>query len=834
MSSYNQYGGKGLAEQAPDEKNIPNLDLYSPGISTIQEQADPFSSSDQGSYQERPHRHRHRHGLRVLHTADGKYRIWQWGFLKLRPPHDDDEQDWWFASTAIPLLAATMAPLANVLSIAALVTSWRSDLDPVNPTDATSVPFPDPHWCLVMNGASLACGFVGNFFLLLNFARRIRYLVALPMSILMWYIATGLLIADTASINIFDPPIRPHQTYSQGFWYAIISAVLYLMCSMSLMVNMLGYFLGHYPQHFILTDQQRTLILQTMMFFFWLAMGGAIFSKLNDWSFADALYFSDVTILTVGFGDFFATNDTARGIVFPYSVGGIIILGLMANSIRKFAKELSRDKVILAHVEKQRARTVERSVSSSTDLPDYQRPTLEELALASPASFAPINLKERALTFDEKKPSREDDPAFTNKLKRINTFSRLAGQTSKVGKSLKRVISKDAKMMLLRVEKDRFDAMRKIQSDTAAFKRWYNLCISIFAFGLLWCVGAVVFWIAEQHEQGLSYFEALYFCYVSLLTIGYGDLSPKSNAGKPFFVVWSLVAVPTMTILVTDMGDTVVRGIKDGTSRAADWTVLPKAGIWRNFLERNQWLMLRIQEKADKKAADKRIAEGFQVDPENPAIGANVDEPETLEELADSEPNEHELARRLATAIRKTASHLTEENPRRYNYTEWVQITRLIRFTKDSGMDEVDIDVEEKGLIEWDWIGEDSPMMADRTEPEWVLDRLCESLARYMRKMVPAREKRRMSETAQANREAAAAADLALSRSLRRGSSNGGMMPPPVSGRAAFGELFGRRSSSVAVFDEQDEDDEEEGGLQMRMQMRRRSRTMSSGAEGKR
>jgi len=37
-------------------------------------------------------------------------------------------RDWWFASTAIPLLAATIGPLANVLSIAALVTRWRVTL----------------------------------------------------------------------------------------------------------------------------------------------------------------------------------------------------------------------------------------------------------------------------------------------------------------------------------------------------------------------------------------------------------------------------------------------------------------------------------------------------------------------------------------------------------------------------------------------------------------------------------------------------------------------------------------------------------------------------------
>ena len=109
------------------------------------------------------------------------------------------------------------------------------------------------------------------------------------------------------------------------------------------------------------------------------------------------------------------------------------------------------------------------------------------------------------------------------------------------------------RLLLLREEKDRFEAMRRIQSSTAQWKRWYALTISVIAFGTLWCIGAVIFWQAEKESQGITYFQSLYLCYVSLLTIGYGDLAPKSNAGRPFFVVWSLVAVPTMTILVADM-----------------------------------------------------------------------------------------------------------------------------------------------------------------------------------------------------------------------------------------------------------------------------------------
>jgi potassium channel subfamily K len=63
------------------------------------------------------------------------------------------------------------------------------------------------------------------------------------------------------------------------------------------MLNMTGYFLGHYPQRFELDDHQRTLIIQTMLFFIWLAGGGAVFSHVENhnngnspnWAFVDGV-----------------------------------------------------------------------------------------------------------------------------------------------------------------------------------------------------------------------------------------------------------------------------------------------------------------------------------------------------------------------------------------------------------------------------------------------------------------------------------------------------------------------------------------------------------------
>ena len=186
-----------------------------------------------------------------------------------------------------------------------------------------------------------------------------------------------------------------------------------------------------------------------------------------------------------------------------------------------------------------------------------------------------------------------------------------------------------------------------------------------------------------------------------------------------------------MTILVSDMGDTVIASFKRGTFTLADWTVLPKAGLWRSLSERHPWLWTWLQKKAEKAEKEKRVAQGFPIGP----VEEDDDAPApTLEQVAELDKlDQHALARKLGLAIRRTANHLRADPPVKYTYEEWAVYTHLIRFSRMS-LSELDEEEEEQGLIEWDWIGEDSPMLAEQSESEWLLDRLCESLDRYMRR----------------------------------------------------------------------------------------------------
>jgi potassium channel subfamily K len=673
---------------------------------------------------------------------------WEADDLGPREWNQDEPQDWWFASTAIPLLAATIGPLANVLSVAALVTPWRSclivDMQAGSAARACvwngqvitlgpplkGQPFGDPPWAYSLNTVSLITGCVGNVFLLCNFTKRVRYIIALPATIIMWAASSAILIGITAAMDIYTPPIRPQETYHQGFWYAIFAAVLYMICFLILMVNMLGHIRGHYPQTFALCDSHRTLILQTMLFFIWLAAGGAVFSYIEThygggafvWSFANALYFCEVTILTVGFGDIYPTNNFSRGLMLPYAVGGIVMLGLVVSSLTTFATDLGSVNIVKKHTEHNRNKTVGRTVTSSTEYLDRQSASPS----GRPHISAPFNAVDTSaatrISSAEKTTASEHSGNRSPSNQPIFNFTRAASDL--VSKARK------PKLLLLREEKDRFDAMRRIQKQTASFKKWSTLCFTIVAFGLMWCLGALVFWLCERHVQDMTYFNALYFCYVCLLTIGYGDMAPQSNAGRPFFIVWSIIALPTMAFLVKYLGDTVIGSFKRGVSAIGDFTLLPKQGAYRKLLNHFPRLTQWLQRRKDNKLSQQRLEAGFPV-----GIDEDADRrAKTLEQFARETPTHYDLARRLAKTIRQVAKDAKLKQEKQYTYVEWLQFGQMIRFTaeKDEGADG---EAEEEGVVEWDWIGENSPMMARGSEADFVLDRLCESMNRYIHRI---------------------------------------------------------------------------------------------------
>lgn len=279
--------------------------------------------------------------------------------------------------------------------------------------------------------------------------------------------------------------------------------------------------------------------------------------------------------------------------------------------------------------------------------------------------------------------------------------------------------------------------MRHIQISTGKSKKWWIFCQSLLALSVLWCVGAAVFWKAEMREQHLTYFETFFFCFVALLTIGFGDIYFKSNAGKTFFVVWSLIGIPVITIFISNLAEALpFLGQADITF--GRWVRMLGSRLLRRVTDKHPRVRSWMKTKANTAAAEQSVRSGIPfLRPESSEEGQNAPQNngQTLEILAElfsgEIADEHDTARGIVVAIRSVVRDMATAPDKRYTYEEWVYLTRLIR--SNAALRPLSETGEEEDLVEWDWIGEDSPILSGKSEVEFALERLCESMARYVR-----------------------------------------------------------------------------------------------------
>ncbi|KAI9733421.1 MAG: Potassium channel [Cirrosporium novae-zelandiae] len=622
---------------------------------------------------------------------------------------------WWFASTAFPLVAGTFGPMASAFSICALVQNWRVKIPPGG-VEEHGIDIKDPKWLIIVNAISLAFALLANMSLLLNMARRLSFPIAQPCTIIGWYLASFMLIAlvSIASHHLHAPGVQ-NQALSQAYYYAIIAASLYFIISSLMAVTVYGASKGHYEKEFKLTISQRTLMLQTISFMVYLLAGAAVYSHIEQWQFLDAVYWADCTLLTVGIGDYSPRTHLGRGLLFPFAIGGIVILGLVVGSIRSLVLERGKDKLGARMTEKKR------------------RAVLRRLRDSGKIRLSPI--------------SNPYEPAVTSN-----------GQSEKVRRQ------------------QEFELMRQIQSKASMERKWVSLLISSSAAMVLWFVGAVVFWKAERNQMW-SYFEALYFAYTSLLTIGYGDFYPMSNSGRPFFVFWSLLAVPTLTILISNMGDTIIIGIRDLTISVGEFTVLPGEMGVRQRLRSTISKVIHDEESSVSDepppgfSGQATVRNGISETDENQAVERFTTQDEEVElndirvarscgdKLAENEHIYHFL---LIREIRNVMGHLNSSPPKQYTYDEWAWFLKLSGEDENSPrshrtapikVHERDENIlgtetgysrrEEDGIRDkgkehrmhkWSWLENRSPLMGEKLEAEWVLERLSDTLERALRK----------------------------------------------------------------------------------------------------
>jgi potassium channel subfamily K len=309
------------------------------------------------------------------------------------------------------------------------------------------------------------------------------------------FILIGLVVATATSLRLPSPPSH---AFTQAYFYAVMAAVLYFVTSMFIVYT--AYMLRRSQRTRAQIRKQvanghRSLKLLTMLFMAYLLLGALVFSEVEGWNYLDAVFWADVTLLTVGFGDFKPETHLGRSLLFPYASFGIFILFLVIYCTTSVVFERGKSTWEVHLRDKERIRRVtQRDTISSENT--QQQPD-------HPATVDPDPKSKETRACEEREARRRD-----------------------------------------------FNTMQLIIVKAARKRILYSMSLWIFFTFFLWLVGAVVFYWAEKDQQW-TYFQAVYFTFISILAIGYGDISLHSMPGKAFFVLWSLIVVPTLTMLIS-------------------------------------------------------------------------------------------------------------------------------------------------------------------------------------------------------------------------------------------------------------------------------------------
>jgi voltage-gated potassium channel len=82
-----------------------------------------------------------------------------------------------------------------------------------------------------------------------------------------------------------------------------------------------------------------------VLFLFIILIGGLIYTYLEDWNYLDSVYFTTVTVTTLGYGDFTPTTTIGKIFTIFFSLSGIAIGIYILTMLGKYmASEVNRKK----------------------------------------------------------------------------------------------------------------------------------------------------------------------------------------------------------------------------------------------------------------------------------------------------------------------------------------------------------------------------------------------------------------------------------------------------------------------------------------------------------
>ncbi|KAI0253017.1 hypothetical protein BJV78DRAFT_261016 [Lactifluus subvellereus] len=519
----------------------------------------------------------------------------------------------------IPIISGSLIPFSILLQIPGLTEHWyvRTSGNQIIQARKNSAIL------IVSLAISMLLAVVANIALIYRFLER-----RVKRSTIICILALTLHdILNIVTVLIFGIKHRFNDnfTYGEAFWMTICSTIISMITNFTLVWDLVK------TPNFSaagsgITPKQRALVIITIIFLTYLALGALITSLMMSLTFLDGLFLALVTTLTIGFGDIVPKTTGQRVVVCLYAVFGIVILGagvrLTSGAIlegleigyRARLREYKRRRRERKHEREQarrwRAAVEKRLVERGLDVWTHYKPAPSPTLPNTRPTPIPIRrgtfvtqamyLNTEALPPDVLESAAQEAGVLAENFI-WRKFGRRARQqqhhhpqqprgeeAERSGRvpldftwtiddggmhaeEQQRCLSwcgalwkRTYKALRLTNTGDDVPSAQQESSGKLTYRDMVNVLkrderrslytkigLACALFLTFWTIGSLIF----CRTEGWAYGSAMYFCFITFTTIGYGDLAPGTALGRAIFVFWALFGVGAMTVLIAVLSD---------------------------------------------------------------------------------------------------------------------------------------------------------------------------------------------------------------------------------------------------------------------------------------